>query len=180
VLSLSAIEPPPGILTDNRAMTDRAELQVRELHAAQPPASELLAAMAGELDALYAKVEGTLDSAPASPEQMSPPGGCFLLISRGGEPIACGGVKQLDPETAEIKRMYVTPDHRGGGVGRLLLAELERRALDLGYGRVRLDTGPEQPAAKAIYDGAGYRRIDDYNGNPYAAYWFEKRLIGRG
>jgi len=152
------------------------EFQVSEVHAAQPPASELLAAMAEELDGLYEKVDGSLDSVPATPEQMRPPSGSFLLISSGSEPIACGGVKRLDRETAEIKRMYVRPARRGGGVARLLLRELERRVAELGYSRIRLDTGPKQPAARRIYESAGYRRIDDYNGNPYAAFWFEKRL----
>ena len=75
--------------------------------------------------------------------------------------------------------MFVVARARGGGVGRRLLAELEAECRRLGYGRVRLDTGPEQPAARALYEGAGYRPIPDYNANPYAAHWFEKRLGDR-
>jgi GNAT superfamily N-acetyltransferase len=151
-------------------------IEVSEVDAAESPASELLAAMTDELDRLYERVEGSLDSLPATPEQMSPPDGCFLLLSRGGEPLACGGVKRLGDGVGEIKRMYVVPEHRNEGLGRRLLAELERRCAELGYGRVRLDTGPDQPSAKRIYESAGYVSIPDYNGNPYAAHWFEKRL----
>jgi len=151
-------------------------IEVREADAAAPPASELLAAMAAELDALYARVDGKLDSLPATPEQMSGPDGSFLLLCRAGSPVACGGVKRLAADLAEIKRMYVVPQHRNEGIGRLLLTELERRCRELGYERVRLDTGPEQPSAKRIYEAAGYEAIPDYNGNPYAAHWFEKRL----
>lgn len=157
-------------------MSDRPPIEVIEADASRPPAGELLAAMAAELDALYARIEGSLDSLPATPEQMRPPEGCFLLLEEAGRAVACGGVKRLDSETAEIKRMYVVPDRRGGGLGRRLLDELELRAVRLGYRRVRLDTGPDQPAARAIYERAGYTSIPDYNGNPYARHWFEKEL----
>jgi GNAT superfamily N-acetyltransferase len=151
-------------------------IEVSEVDAGRPPASELLAAMTAELDRLYERVEGSLHSVPATPEQMSPPDGCFLLLSRAGEPLACGGIKRLGAGLAEIKRMYVVPEHRNEGLGRRLLVELERRCAELGYGRVRLDTGPDQPSARRIYEAAGYVSIPDYNGNPYAAHWFEKRL----
>ncbi len=39
-----------------------------------------------------------------------------------------------------------------------------------------LDTGQRQPHARALYVSAGYVAISDYSGNPYAAYWGEKRL----
>lgn len=132
--------------------------------------------MATELDALYAKVPGSLDSVPATPEQMAPPNGAFLVVRRDGEAVACGGIKRLDAETAEVKRMYVVPAARNSGLGGALLAALEAEARRLGYLRVRLDTGPEQPAAKAVYERAGYRPIPDYNNNPYATHWFEKAL----
>jgi hypothetical protein len=43
---------------------------------------------------------------------------------------------------------------------------------------VRLDTGARQPHARAFYEAEGYRSIPDYNGDPYAAFWGEKRLAG--
>lgn len=140
------------------------------------PARSLLAAMTAELDDLYAKIPGSLESIPVTAEQMSPPEGSFLVVANAGKAIACGGVKRLDPATAEIKRMYVRPSDRGAGIGAVLLAALENECSRLGYRRVRLDTGPEQPAAKRIYERAGYRTIPDYNNNPYAAFWFEKDL----
>jgi hypothetical protein len=39
-----------------------------------------------------------------------------------------------------------------------------------------MDTGARQPASVALFRSTGYQPIDDYNGNPVAAYWFEKRL----
>jgi GNAT superfamily N-acetyltransferase len=159
-------------------VSPRAEISTERADA--EPARSLLAAMAAELDALYARVPGSLDSVPATPAQMAPPDGSFLVIRRGGRPVACGGVKRLDAETGEIKRMYVVPAARNRGLGRLLLEALEAEARRLGYLRIRLDTGPEQPAARSIYERGGYRPIPDYNGNPYAAHWFEKELGAGG
>ncbi|CAA9478655.1 MAG: hypothetical protein AVDCRST_MAG17-16 [uncultured Solirubrobacterales bacterium] len=44
------------------------------------------------------------------------------------------------------------------------------------YQRIYGDTDPGQPHARALYESAGYTAIPDYNANPYAAYWGEKRL----
>jgi GNAT superfamily N-acetyltransferase len=72
--------------------------------------------------------------------------------------------------------MYVVPAARGRGLGRALLAALEELALDMGYAVARLDTGAKQPGAQRMYERAGYEPVADYNGNPYASYWGEKRL----
>ena len=87
-----------------------------------------------------------------------------------------GVVKRLDDETAEIKRMYVAPEGRSRGIARALLYALEAAARELGYRRVRLDTGADQPHAKALYLSVGYTEIPDYNGNPFASFWAEKEL----
>jgi GNAT superfamily N-acetyltransferase len=72
--------------------------------------------------------------------------------------------------------MYVVPSARRRGAARALLGALEGTARDLGYSIVRLDTGPRQPHAKALYAASGFAEVGNYNGNPYAAYWGEKRL----
>jgi GNAT superfamily N-acetyltransferase len=72
--------------------------------------------------------------------------------------------------------MYVVPTARGQGVARLLLHQLERAARELGYDVARLDTGPKQVHAQALYADEGYQAIEDFNGNPVAAFWGEKRL----
>ncbi len=91
--------------------------------------------------------------------------------------VAGGGVRRLAPGLAEVKRMYVTPAHRGRGLAGALLGALEDQAADLGCSAVRLDTGL-QPRALTLYRRAGYRAIDPYNDNPYAVFWGEKALAG--
>jgi GNAT superfamily N-acetyltransferase len=72
--------------------------------------------------------------------------------------------------------MYMAPQVRGRGLGRVLLAALESHARALGYELARLDTGDKQPGAQHLYESAGYRPIPNYNGNPIATYFGEKRL----
>ncbi len=152
------------------------DLHFERIRADAEPAARMLTAMTVELNALYARIDGELASIPATPEQMWEPDGSFLVGSSDGEAVCCGGVKRLGEGLAEIKRMFVVPEARGRGYARLLLAELEAEARRLGYRRVRLDTGAEQPAARTIYESSGYRSIPAYNDNPYAAWWFEREL----
>lgn len=151
-------------------------MEVRRVAGTDPVARELVAAMVDEVGRLYEP--GLPLGSSASPSELSPPGGGFVVLSEGGRAVAGGGVKRLDERTCEIKRMFVAPGERGRGVGRALLAALEDLARDLGYAVARLDTGVEQPRARRMYERAGYASVPDYNGNPYAAYWGEKRLAG--
>ena len=48
--------------------------------------------------------------------------------------------------------------------------------IGLGHTWLRLDTGAQQPGARALYEAAGYAAIPDYNGNPFASFWGEKSL----
>ena len=115
-------------------------------------------------------------SGGVSADQLAPPRGAWLIGWRGDETVACGGVRLLAPEVAEIKRMYVDPSARGSGVARRLLTALERCALGLGARVTRLDTGRDMAPAIGLYRSSGYHEIDDYNGNPDAGWWFEKPL----
>ena len=90
--------------------------------------------------------------------------------------MAGGGIKRDDDGVAEIKRMYVAPAARRQGLGRRLLEALEEKARELGYARIRLDTGNRQPHAQAMYERAGYHPIENYNGNSMASFWGEKIL----
>jgi DNA-binding MarR family transcriptional regulator/GNAT superfamily N-acetyltransferase len=107
-------------------------------------------------------------------------GGAFVLARSDGDVVGCGAVMRLDRRTAEIKRMWVHTEWRSGGVGRRVLATLERLAGDRGYRRVVLDTNSTLTEAIAMYERSGYRPIERYNDNPYACHWFEKPLARRG
>lgn len=117
--------------------------------------------------------QGMLDD-PA--DGLVPPTGQFVVGRLDGRPLACGGIRLLDPATAELTRVYVDPRARGTGGGAALLAALEEAARGLGATRVRLDTRTDLVEARALYARHGYREIPAYNSGPYAQHWFEKGL----
>jgi ribosomal protein S18 acetylase RimI-like enzyme len=107
---------------------------------------------------------------------LEPPGGVLLLVSVAGEPVAIGGVRDLDRPVAELKAMYVAPAVRGRGIGRRLLVCLEEIAASRGCAAARLDTLAALGPACALYESAGYERIPDYNRSPHADRWYKRRL----
>ena len=141
----------------------------------EPPAAELLAEMRVELNDVYESFN-RLDNPPLVPDELRGPGGAYLVGYDGAEAVAGGGLRRLDDQVAEIKRMFVRPAARSRGVARALLEALEQTALDLGYKKIRLDTGPRQVHGLALYRSAGYVDVPPYNDNPFACFWGEKVL----
>ncbi|EKS9794537.1 MULTISPECIES: GNAT family N-acetyltransferase [Burkholderia] len=74
-----------------------------------------------------------------------------------GKAMGCGAIV-LNPDFGELKRMYVSPRGRGQGVARKLMTMLELSAVDSGCKVIRLETGPYQHEALALYASAGYQR----------------------
>ncbi len=152
------------------------EITVRAEAADSLIAARLVDAMVTEMDQLYAQGPGRA-SAPARRRRTSRRRrGRSWSSTSGGKPVAGGGIKRDEDGVAEIKRMYVAPAARRQGLGRQLLEALEDKARELGYARIRLDTGNRQPHAQAMYERAGYHPIENYNGNSMASFWGEKIL----
>ncbi len=141
----------------------------------EAPASELLAAMRAELNDTY-ETFSRLDNPPLHPAELRPPGGSYLVTYDDDRAVAGGGLRRLGEGVAEIKRMYVRPEARSRGLARALLVALEHDARSLGYAVARLDTGPKQVHALALYRSAGYIEVPPYNDNPFACFWGEKDL----
>jgi ribosomal protein S18 acetylase RimI-like enzyme len=113
---------------------------------------------------------------PVHAEELTAPAGRMLVARLRGAPVACGGLRLTGPGQAEIKRMWVSPSVRGLGLGRRMLAELERHAREAGAGVVRLETNRSLTEAISLYRRSGYVEIPAYNDEYYAHHWFEKRL----
>ena len=141
----------------------------------EPPAAALLAEMAAELNALY-RTSHRLDLPPVHSSELRPPDGIYLAGWEGDQAVAGGAFRRLDDDLAEIKRMFVRPAARSRGVAGELLAALEDAARHRGYHRLRLDTGPKQVHALALYRREGYVPIQPYNENPFASFWGEKEI----
>jgi GNAT superfamily N-acetyltransferase len=151
-------------------------VEIRRENYGSTAARVLASALEAELLGRYAGVAGSGGEPPAA--DFEPPEGVFLVGYVDGKPAACGAVCRYDERTAEVRRMYVTPDARGRGLSRRLLGALEEEARALGYKAVRLETGERQPEAIGLYSAAGYGRIPRYG--PYVdderSVCFEKRL----
>lgn len=128
---------------------------------------------------LNARFEGGFDPARsirADADALRPPAGLLLVATLHGAPVGCGALKLHGAEPAELKRMWVDESARGLGLGRRLLAELERRAAERGAPAARLETNGALTEAIALYRSAGYAEVPAFNAEPYAHHWFEKRL----
>jgi len=107
------------------------------------------------------------------------PGGyaALFLAKKDGAAAACAAMRRLDPATAEMKRLYVRPQHRGHRLGRLLTEEVIRAARGEGCERLLLDTLPQMENALELYLALGFREIGAYLPEPTpGARCFELRL----
>lgn len=88
-----------------------------------------------------------------------------VLIYTDDMPVAGGGLRRINASTAEIKRIFVAPQFRGRGLSKILMRELEERALRLRYDRLILETGYLLEASVGLYTSVGFTQIENYG--PY-------------
>ncbi len=95
-----------------------------------------------------------------------PPNGRTLLLRSEDKYLGCGAYKRLDEKTCEMKRVFLRPETRGLGLGRILCTELMREAKEDGYSFMRLDTGGRLVEAIKAYKSLGFRDCAPYNDYP--------------
>lgn len=99
--------------------------------------------------------------------------GTTVLVARttAGRAVGMVALVAAPDGTAELKRMFVHEDARGQGLASALLAAVETLAREVGVTTIRLETGPRQEAAIALYERRGYARIPNfgqYAGDPHS------------
>lgn len=101
----------------------------------------------------------------------------FLAESEQGEPLGCVAIRLLEPDTAEIKRLYVRPSARGLGAGRALMLKAMEHMQTRAVLRVRLDSLPSMDSAQRLYRSLGFKNIEQYYPDaPACALFFEREL----
>lgn len=96
------------------------------------------------------------------PGAYAPPRGCLLLARVDGAPAGCVALREIDPQTCEMKRMFVDPRFHGTGVGKALAQQLITMARTAGYRAMRLDTSIRQAEASGLYRRLGFQTIPPY------------------
>lgn len=85
-----------------------------------------------------------------------------VLIMKKDKAIGCGAISEYDPNSMEIKRMYVSPKTRGQRIGEKILSELENWSRELGSSKCILFMGSNQPEAARLYQRNNYNSIEKY------------------
>lgn len=146
--------------------------------AAVSPASAEARALIDELDREIMAIYPGIPTHGLHERDIANPLVTFLVGRFGGDLVACGATRPVEPGVVEIKRMFVRRPARGRGFSKQMLTALEASARAAGATRVILETGDRQPEAVSLYRSAGYRtipRYGEYQGNEFSR-CFEKRL----
>jgi GNAT superfamily N-acetyltransferase len=151
-------------------------VNIRQVRLSDPTVMPLLAGLAAEYEARYGPGD---EMAAAGEAEFDPPSGLFLALVNDGVVMAGGGYRRVSPGTCEVKRMWTDEAHRRHGHASTVLRALEDAARAAGYTALRLETGPAQPEAVALYITRGYRRVPVFGRYPDALA-FEKALDGGG
>lgn len=142
------------------------------------PDSALSVRLVDELEAILAPHYPDASRHGYSVEKLLQKDVAFFVVRHDDTPAGCGGVQFFGDAYAELKRMYVRPQFRGLGPGKLLVNHLEQYSHEHGITVSRLETGIYQEAAIGLYERMGYERIapfGDYTDDPLSVY-YEKRL----
>jgi putative acetyltransferase len=147
--------------------TGSALLTIRHAHdgEALAAARQLFSEYASSLE-ISLCFQGFDEELASLPGAYAPPQGRLLLAWRGNVSVGCVALRPLAPGTCEMKRLYVRPAYRTGGVGRLLAERVIHEAATAGYRRMRLDTLPTMETALQLYRQLGFRETAPYTNNP--------------
>jgi ribosomal protein S18 acetylase RimI-like enzyme len=108
------------------------------------------------------------------------PAGALLLARSGTETAGCVGLRKLRDDICEMKRLYVRPEFRGRQFGRRMAEDIARRARELGYRTLVLDTLGTMEAAQGLYLSMGFQPATSYYVNPLPnVKYFSLDLQGR-
>lgn len=102
-------------------------------------------------------------------------GGAFWVLLDGEEVVGTCGVRHLEDDVCELKRMYILPRARGKGGGRALAQTAIQWARGAGFHWMRLDSDHELVAALALYRSLGFAPTERYNQSG-ADLFFELKL----
>jgi putative acetyltransferase len=149
-------------------------LQLRIEDPDQPGVSGLLQMADGYFESLYPREQNhLLDIGALRAADVT-----FLVARQDDRIVGCAAIRYHGQDYAEIKRMFVIPEARGRGIGRHLIEQLQRMAVESGYSLLRLETGRKQAEAISLYRAAGFVERGPFGAYPDSpmSLFLEKRL----
>lgn len=169
------IAPPGGRLQVFQEIApEPGRLSISPERPDTPDAQSLIAALDAELDPLYPSESRH----GYSVERLLQQGVVFFVLRVDGQPAGCGGLQLFPDGWAELKRMYVRPEHRGQRLAQALLEHLAAYAQTQNVTLLRLETGIHQSAAIQLYTRFGFTEtgpFGDYCPDPLSKF-FERQL----
>jgi ribosomal protein S18 acetylase RimI-like enzyme len=115
------------------------------------------------IDLCFQNFEEELSTLPG---KYTPPHGRLFLALDGNDAIGCVALRPLEGNVCEMKRLYVRPSARRGGLGRLLANKAILTAREIGYEQMRLDTLASMNEAIGLYRSLGFVDTGPYSHNP--------------
>ncbi len=99
-------------------------------------------------------------------EKYGLPYGRLYLAFYDGILAGCIGLRKIDNDNCELKRLYVKPQFRGKKIASLLMKYIINEAKEIGYKHILLDTLPFLETAINMYKKYGFYEIESYNNSP--------------
>ena len=108
----------------------------------------------------------------------SAPTGALFIAYYNAIPVGCIALQPLqEAQTCEMKRLYVTPEHRKLGIGDALVKALLQEAQSLGYTTMKLDTLERLQAAIRLYQKFGFETVTAYYDNPLPSVVYMQKIL---
>lgn len=145
---------------------------------AEQPNTPAAIALVTELESVLAPLYPQESRHGYSVEKLLRQNVAFFVVRHEGLEAGCGGIQLFGGDYAELKRMYIRPQYRGLGLGKLMLNHLADYARQRGVNRLRLETGIHQAEAIGLYEKFGFQRVGpfgEYTDDPLSIY-YEKEI----
>ena len=148
------------------AVAGHPDIEVRRVMPGDPALAPLLSDLVVEYGTRYGRPSPNTQLTEVPATDFLPPEGLFIVLVEDGVTVAGGAIRRYDEKTAEVKRVWTAHRHRRRGLALRVMAELEAAAVELGYLRVHLTTGPRQAEARNLYLAGGYIPRFDQSADP--------------
>ena len=148
------------------AVAGHPDIEVRRVMPGDPALAPLLSDLVVEYGTRYGRPSPNTQLTEVPATDFLPPEGMFIVLMENGVTVAGGAIRRYDEKTAEVKRVWTSHRHRRRGLALRVMAELEAAAIELGYLRVHLTTGPRQAEARYLYLAGGYIPRFDQSADP--------------